>query len=330
MNDRPVPSVNPVTRFTDLAAVEAWDAWFRWREGDELRDVTIDATWWRVGRALAGAEGALCPLWAHRYAEAFGRWRLLPDERLLRRAGTPGGVAELEAPVAVLNVASFVLGARTAQARFDRSVFVETAALAVRMLDDALIAYGLTSRTGLRIGVIGLGNALALLGLEYTSSEARDVARTVAMSLSEGCLQGNIEVAAERGATASADEACASWYARGMPIWLIDKGRQWGLRHSVCTAVSPQPQLARLADNVADALDPLSGLAEPSLDSRGAVGSNSPDGPLLDAQRQLRAAMQPWIDMPIDYPLCGSAALTPQERNARGLAAASAAREWLS
>jgi ribonucleoside-diphosphate reductase alpha chain len=303
MNHPPGLSVNSVTRFTDPAAVEAWDAWFRWREGDELRDITIDATWWRVGNALAAVEGPLCRLWAHRYAEAFGRWRLLPDERLLRQAGTTSGVGELEAPVAVLNVAAFILGARTPLARFDRTVFVETAALAVRMLDDALSASGKVSSSGLRIGVIGMANAFALLGLDYASSGARDMARTVAMALAEGCLHGNIELATERGANASADEACARWYARGMPIWLIDKGRKAGLRHVVCSAISPQPRLARLADNMADALDPLTLAESVKQGFRDAVLADAPN--LLEAQRELRAAMQPWIDLPINYPPTG-------------------------
>lgn len=48
-----VPS--PRAPFIDAAAVEAWDAWFRWRD-DELHDLSIEDTWWRVAATLASAE----------------------------------------------------------------------------------------------------------------------------------------------------------------------------------------------------------------------------------------------------------------------------------
>ena len=47
--DSPSPFLDPV-------AVEAWDAWFRWREDGQLRDISVEATWERVAGALAQAE----------------------------------------------------------------------------------------------------------------------------------------------------------------------------------------------------------------------------------------------------------------------------------
>src|SRR5690349_3269996 len=94
--------------FTDLAAVRAWDAWFRWRDARGLHDRTIEATWWRVARAAAAGEGAFSGAWERRYFDALTRWRLLPDERVLRGAGT-GAVPEGDgAPwQACINVGAF-------------------------------------------------------------------------------------------------------------------------------------------------------------------------------------------------------------------------------
>lgn len=281
----------PATHFTHPLAVEAWDSWFRWREEGVLRDVTIDATWWRVAQTLAAPEGEAAALWAHRYVDAFSRWRLLPDERLLQAAGTREPLPPLDAPAAVLNVAAFISAPRSSRASFDRARFEETAAMAVRLLDNALALRGdgLAATAPLRIGLIGFADALHLLGLPYASIDARAQARTVAAALAEGCLRGNIDLASERGAAAlDIDRQClaARWYARGMPPDLIDAGVRQGVRHHALTALDPHPRLALLANHVADALD-----LAPALDGW------TPD--LRTAQRELAVAMQPWIDAPI-------------------------------
>src|SRR5690348_11516870 len=75
--------------FIELAAVEAWDAWFRWREQGDLRDLSIEGTWRRVAVALASveAQGEIAT-WQSRFMQTFATWRLLPDEQVLANAGT--------------------------------------------------------------------------------------------------------------------------------------------------------------------------------------------------------------------------------------------------
>lgn len=288
-----------VTRFTDPIAVDTWDTWFRWREGGALRDVTIDATWWRVAEAFSTVEGALAPLWAHRYVDAFSRWRLLPDERLLQSAGTGATISDFDRPAAVLNVAAFVAASSTLRKRFDRDRFADTAAMAVRLLDGALGLHGSSQPSaGLRIGVIGLADALRLLGLPYASVEAQLQARDIATALAEGTLRGAIDLAGERGVLDPHPDRHrleTRWRARGVPDWLIQEGLRCGVRYSEVTAIEPHPRLASLANNVNDALDPSPALAgnESRLDAEACRA----------AQLELRAAMQPWIDAPIDYPL---------------------------
>lgn len=283
----------PATRFTDPIAVEAWDAWFRWRDGDVLRDVTIDDTWWRVAGAVSGADGAMAPLWAHHYVDAFSRWRLLPDERLLRWAGTGQSLGDFDAPGAVLNVAAFVTVPLGAEPRFDRTGFLQTAALAVRLLDDALLMCHAPAPSGLHVGIIGLGDALRRLGSPYAGREARAHAQAIAAALAEGCLQGAVDLAEERGCPDPTDPASLlPWHKRGMPPSLLERASRFGLRHLQLTAIDRHPMLARLANNTTDGLDPV----PPSV--------NTPRNPaegVDTAQRDIRAAMQPWIDKPIDF-----------------------------
>jgi ribonucleoside-diphosphate reductase alpha chain len=288
----------PATRFTDPAAVDTWDTWFRWREGTSLRDLTIDDTWWRIAESVVGTEAIDAPLWSHRFVDAFSHWRLLPDERLLQAAGTGASLGDFRTPSAALNIAAFVAAVPGMQPHLALSRLAETAALAVRLLDDAIAACRTTpAPEGLRIGVIGLADALQLLGIPYASEEAQHQARLVARALAEGCLRGAIDLADERGEREKHDDRrrlAARWHARSIPSGLIEEGLRVGVRHAALTAIDPQPRLALLANSVADSLDPL-----PTAIALQAMSGDVANG-LDRAGSAIRAAVQPWIDAPIE------------------------------
>ena len=292
----------PQTQFTDPASVEAWDCWFRWRERGVLRDLTIDQTWLRVANAVASVEGANAGKWARRFVDAFREWRFLPDPSLLRLAGTGEQLGDMASATAVLNVAAFIRSPGTAHSDFDREGFTETVALTVRLLDDVLLGDDEARRDGgLRIGLIGLADAMHHLDLPYDSPAARQFASHAAAALSEGALQGATELARERGA-AEADRATLAgrWHDRGAPASLVDEVLRCGMRHTRLTAIEAQPRLALLANNASDALDPqLLELPAPLASHRRGARVAVP----MRAQLELRAAIQPWIDAPIDYPV---------------------------
>jgi ribonucleoside-diphosphate reductase alpha chain len=298
------------TFFTDIAAVEAWDRWFRWRDGSGLRDRTIDSTWWRVADAIAAVEGANARLCASRFVDAFTKWRLLPDERLLRLAGTGAVINDHEPLYAMLNVAAFVIAPLSISAHLDLEGIADIAALAVRFLDDALLALPREESAGnaVRVGLSGMAEALYFLGVPYDSPQARQHAREVAIALSNGSLRGAIELARERSAPdGDRDSLVALWRDRETPAALIDDALRWGVRHTRLTAIQSQPRLSQLANNISDALDPLL-RAPPLPGSRhsASVAGRREDVAIaksLVAQVELRAAMQRWIDTGIDYPL---------------------------
>jgi ribonucleoside-diphosphate reductase alpha chain len=309
--------------FLDTSAVDAWDAWFRWRDRGELRDVSVDATWKRVAHALAAAETSSTPAWGERFEEAQAQWRLLFDERILAHAGTTFTQWPAN-PAAVLNAASFVVDPCTRQARIDHAALHATAELAVRGLDNAALLRGAPA-LDLRIGLVGVADALALLGKCYDGVDGRDVAARLARTLADGCLAGTIRLAAERGATACDNELGTIVKARGTPMELINDAIRHGCRHRYLTAITPQPKLARFANNVSDALDPISANGEPTpwqcnhaartsgyaatvarihvANGSANAASSKPCAISPVAQIDLRGAVQPWIDAPIDYPL---------------------------
>jgi ribonucleoside-diphosphate reductase alpha chain len=121
-------------------------------------------------------------------------------------------------------------------------------------------------------------------------------------------LHGDLAVARERGAhPRSHTRWAARLRARGIDGGLRSELRRYGMRHPHLTAIMSDPRLALLANNSSDGLDPaLRANAhekpttmrwqDAALDSESALFAQT-------AQLALRAAIQPWIDRPIDTPL---------------------------
>lgn len=286
------------TTFTDPAAVEAWDARFRWREGSVLHDRTIDGTWARVVNSVASVEGEHREAWTQRWLAGLSRWQWLPDERLLREAGT-GVSPTYSTPVtATLNLNAFVMPRPFGAVHrgLDSQAIAETARLALRFLDDALLAVPTSGEPGLRIGMLGMAGALDALGIEYDSPGALQVANDAGAALASGALRAAIELARERGGLPPVRGRLESFRDRGMPRLLVQDALRWGVRHECRTAIAPAPALAMLANNASDALDPRE-CRNASID--GVHGTL----PSPAAQLALRSSIQPWIDEPITYPL---------------------------
>ena len=304
----------PMTPFLNTLAVETWDTWFRWRDDGQLRDITIDDTWQRVAAALAG--GPAQPAgYHHRLIDAFAAWRLLLDERIIATAGTAAPQWRADNLRAVLNAAVFVRAPGLPHASFDHAQFEEVAALALHALDDAVALADDDSWPDpqVRVGVIGVGDALTLLNLDYDSDGGRAKAANIARSLACGCLAGTIALAQDRGARAQCAPVWGeSMHQRGYPRELIDGALRHGLRQRELTAITSQPRLAAFANGVADALDPLpevvcadSYTSSVGRRARGTAGATAVRAvhTCVDAQLRLRAAVQPWIDERIAYPL---------------------------
>ena len=64
-----------------------WDMKYRFRDGSGDADADLDATWWRVARALAAPERDP-ESWAGRFHEALAGFKFLPAGRVIAGAGT--------------------------------------------------------------------------------------------------------------------------------------------------------------------------------------------------------------------------------------------------
>lgn len=321
--------MQPKATFIDRAAVEAWDAWFRLRDGARLRDTTIECTWRRVAGAVAAGDGPL----RDELAAAMASWRILLDERIVAVAGADAPAWPAD-PCALVNAAAFVDEPGLPDARFDGARFAESAGLALRALDAATARATTHAAARPALGVTGVADALALLGLRYDGAPAVAFVRGLGRRLAEGCFRANIALAREHGARVALTRALrARAHGRGIAGELVADAERHGLRHAGPLVLTSQPHLALLANAVADALDPLAGDARPVcfppdrrvVRSHGcarmllrAVGRTLADSETLRAtpiaaQLALRGALQPWLDAPIDCALRVARAPTADE-----------------
>lgn len=292
--------MNDTSPFTSLAAVQAWDTWFRWRDCAGLHDTAIEDTWRRVTTALSVHED---PGWRQSLLEAIARWQLLPDESILAHAGTRRRTSRKHTWHAVVNVAACLGGAMRAPATIDLMALRKAAAMAARALDNAVSMAGVTRPPRLCIGLVGLADALALTGHAYDSDGARQQAVTVVRALAAGCWLPSATVMLGRRGTGRSSHAAVG-----------------GTREIMLT-ITPHPRLALLANEVADGIDPLAapdhvhligdgagairvpaaGYAAARLRARGVsvaeldtVASLAPG-----ARERMRAALTPWLRRPI-------------------------------
>ena len=152
---------------------------------------------------------------------------------------------------------------------FDESSFKEGVIVAVRMLDSVLdvTAWPLEeqkkesdSKRRIGLGFIGLGNALAMLGLHYDSDEGRKFAANLAMVMRDTAYATSVELAKEKGAFPlfDVDKYLTSGEFIGrLPKKLKDAIKKHGIRNSHVTSIAPTGTISlAFADNASAGIEP--------------------------------------------------------------------------
>ncbi len=167
-----------------------------------------------------------------------------------------------------INLTQFVRQPFTEQAALDFVAIEETATVATRMLDNvwALSRFPLrkqarvalaTRRIGL--GITGLGDALAMLGLPYDTQAARATAATVMQHICETAYRTSIELARAKGSFPVLDSRkhVAGAFIRQLPEDIRNGITRHGIRNSHLTAIAPAGTISLLANNVSSGLEPI-------------------------------------------------------------------------
>jgi len=170
-----------------------------------------------------------------------------------------------------LNLTAFVVDAFSATARFDQAAILQTTRLAVRFLDDALEISRFplfrqreqaqrSRRIGL--GITGLADALAMLGLRYDEERARTTAALAMRAVRDAAYEASIGLAREKGSFTTFDAAhyLARPFIRSLPEELRAALGRDGIRNSHLTAIAPAGTISLLAGNVSNGIEPIFGI----------------------------------------------------------------------
>lgn len=167
-----------------------------------------------------------------------------------------------------LNLTAFIVDPFGPAARLDHPALREAAQRAVRFLDDVIeitrfplfrqrLEAHATRRIGL--GITGLADALAMLGLSYDSAGARDAAASWMASIRDAAYEASVELARERGSFERFDAARYRErpFIRRLPGAIQAGIHRHGIRNSHLLAIAPAGTISLLAGNVSSGIEPI-------------------------------------------------------------------------
>lgn len=171
-------------------------------------------------------------------------------------------------PLGSVNLARLVRRPFEAGARLDLDRLRRIVSVAVRMMDNVIdaSAYPIAEQRAeaqakrrIGLGVTGVADALAMLGLVYGTPAAAAALEDWTRVLRETALRASVELAAEKGAFPAFE---AAPYLAGPAMERVDPelralvGRH-GLRHAVLTTIAPTGTISMLAGNVSSGIEPI-------------------------------------------------------------------------
>jgi ribonucleoside-diphosphate reductase alpha chain len=236
-----------------------------------------------------------------------------------------------------INLARFVRDPFGSAAALDAARLEEVVAVAVRFLDNVIEVSNFPleaqrreafAKRRLGLGVTGLADALAMLGLVYGSEAAADVAGNWMRRIQNAAYRASAELAAEKGVFPLYDR---EEFVKSPTISRLDADvrnaiAKHGLRNSHLTSIAPTGTISLLADNVSSGIEPIFSLAytravlmpdgsrreqevtDHAVRLYRAMHGAACDLPLAfvtaqtlspDAHLAMQAAMQPWVDSSI-------------------------------
>ncbi len=167
-----------------------------------------------------------------------------------------------------INLTQFVRAPFTPDAALDMDGIGATAATATRLLDNVYDAsrfplerQAQVARASRRLGLglTGLADALAMLGIRYGSAESADLGGEVMRRICHGAYRASMGLAREKGIFPAfrADKYLSGEFIRSLPRDIVDGIGRDGLRNSHLTAVAPTGTISLLANNVSSGLEPI-------------------------------------------------------------------------
>jgi ribonucleoside-diphosphate reductase alpha chain len=167
-----------------------------------------------------------------------------------------------------INLTAFVTNPFSSRGRFDHERLAEIVRISVRFLDDVIDVSGFplpqqagharnTRRIGL--GITGLADALAMLGMHYDSDQALDFAAQTMELIRDTAYEASVDLATEKGAFPlfDKDKYLRTPFIQRLPAKIRDAIASGGVRNSHLLAIAPTGTISLLAGNVSSGIEPI-------------------------------------------------------------------------
>jgi ribonucleoside-diphosphate reductase alpha chain len=249
-----------------MAAVRAGDSWPLRFGGETFKTVDAGALWEKIMRATYDVAepgvifidrvNGLNPL---AYCETISCSNPCGEQPL-----PPYGACLLGS----LNLTQFVVAPFSSKAVLDSARLEQAAGLAIRFLDNVIEVsnYPLSQQRAeakakrrLGLGVTGLANALAMLGLRYGSAAAAQATKSWMATIQRAAMAASTELAAEKGAFPmfDADQYLGTVYGQSLDQEMHRMIRRKALRNGLLTSVAPTGTISLLAGNISSGIEPV-------------------------------------------------------------------------
>ncbi len=167
-----------------------------------------------------------------------------------------------------INLIRFVGEPFREKAFLDLRALEHAARSAVRFLDNVIdvsrypLAAQQAQATGSRrigLGITGLGDALAMLGLRYDSDAGRAQAKLCMLTVCHAAYRASVGLAREKGdfPFLDRDAHVQSSFVRALPGDIGECILKHGLRNSHLLAIAPTGSISLLANNVSSGIEPI-------------------------------------------------------------------------
>ncbi|MBK5926707.1 adenosylcobalamin-dependent ribonucleoside-diphosphate reductase, partial [Rhodobaculum claviforme] len=167
-----------------------------------------------------------------------------------------------------INLARLVVDPFTPEARLDEAALEDLVAVAVRMMDNVVDAsrFPLPSQAEearakrrIGLGVTGLADALAMIGLRYGSEAAAARLDAWLHRLARAAYLASVDLARERGPFPlfQAEPFLASGTMAAMDADVRAAIRSHGIRNALLTSIAPTGTISLYAGNVSSGIEPI-------------------------------------------------------------------------
>jgi ribonucleoside-diphosphate reductase alpha chain len=153
-------------------------------------------------------------------------------------------------------------------ASFDFEAFSRVVATAVRFLDNVIDVGNLPlteqrenarKKRRVGLGITGLGDALWMLGMEYSSPASVEFSRDMMRTMRDSAYRASIELAREKGAFPlfDRDKHLQGEFIQRLPGDIQDGIRNHGIRNSHLLTIAPTGTTSLLWGNVSSGVEPI-------------------------------------------------------------------------